>query len=64
MKWNRNNYPVMMRYLANETRERAIEIANLLAKHGYKKEIAVPVAITKAKEEAHLNMARSGQRYL
>ena len=55
MKWNQNNYPIMMRSLNGEIRERAIDIANLLAEHGYKKEIAIPVAITKAKQEMRFN---------
>lgn len=53
-----------MRSLENEIRERAIEIANLLIKYGYKKDVAVPVAITKAKEEVRFNKVHFAHRYL
>jgi uncharacterized protein YdaT len=51
MPWSKNDYPVSMKNLEPEVREKAIEIANaLVTEEKYEDGKAIPIAIDKAKE--------------
>lgn len=52
MKWTKENYPIAMRYLDKEVRNKAIDIANSLVKKEQMDEgMAIPIAINQAKEQ-------------
>ena len=52
MVWTKENYPIAMRYLEEEVRNKAIEIANKLVQEDDMDEgMAIPVAINQAKED-------------
>lgn len=58
MPWNKTDYPVSMKNLDPEVRDKAIEIANaLVTEEHYDDGKAIPIAIDKAKEyvENHKN---------
>jgi Cation transporting ATPase, C-terminus len=48
--WDSERYPVAMRHLGPEVREKAIEIANALLEEGDMEGKAIRIAIAKAKE--------------
>lgn len=51
MPWTKNDYPVSMKNLDPDVRNKAIEIANaLLTEEHYEEGKAIPIAIDKAKE--------------
>jgi uncharacterized protein YdaT len=51
MPWTKNDYPVSMKNLDPDVREKAIEIANaLITEEHYEDGKAIPIAIDKAKE--------------
>jgi uncharacterized protein YdaT len=51
MPWTKNDYPVSMKNLDPNVREKAIEIANaLITEEHYEDGKAIPIAIDKAKE--------------
>jgi uncharacterized protein YdaT len=51
MPWTKNDYPVSMKNLDTDVREKAIEIANaLVTEEHYEDGKAIPIAIDKAKE--------------
>lgn len=52
MPWNSAYYPVAMRHLPPEVREKAIAIANALLDEGTEEGKAIRIAIAKAKEWA------------
>ncbi len=53
MTYSKNNYPNSMKNLAEEIREKAIEIANTLIKEEKMEEsTAIPIAISRAKDWA------------
>lgn len=52
MPWDLLRYPVSMRNLSPEIREKAIEIANALLAEGMEEGRAIRIAIAKAKEWA------------
>lgn len=52
MIWTKKNYPIAMKYLDVEVRNKAIEIANkLVYEEDMDEGMAIPVAINQAKEE-------------
>ena len=52
MPWIELNYPVSMRHLPLQTRNKAVEIANALLAEGMDEGRAIRIAIAKAKEWA------------
>lgn len=53
MPWNKNNYPDSLKNLNQETRNKAIEIANaLIEKENMEEGRAIAIATSKAKEWA------------
>ena len=52
MPWNESYYPASMKYLPDEVREKAIEIANALLRAGRPEGHAIRIAIAKAEEWA------------
>ena len=51
MPWSKHDYPVSMKNLEPEVRDKAIEIANaLVTEEHYADGKAIPIAIDKAKE--------------
>ena len=52
MPWTQNDYPDSMKNLGEETRKKAIEIANSLLEEGYNEGRAIPIAISQAEKWA------------
>lgn len=52
MPWTKKDYPVSMKNLMAETREKAIEIANTLLEKGYEEGRAIAIATSTAEEWA------------
>ena len=52
MPWNESYYPRSMEHLPPLVRGKAIEIANALLEEGHEEEMAIRIAIAKAKEWA------------
>jgi uncharacterized protein YdaT len=52
MPWTSDHFPVAMRSLAPETRDKAIDIANALLREGHDEGFAIRVAIARAHEWA------------
>ncbi|MFN8419889.1 MAG: DUF2188 domain-containing protein [Anaerolineae bacterium] len=52
MPWTANDYPVSMKNLTAEVREKAVEIANALLKDGYEEGRAISIATAQAEEWA------------
>lgn len=51
MTWTKTDYPLAMKNLNEEVREKAIEIANaLVEKENMNEGMSIPIAISKAKE--------------
>lgn len=49
MPWNEKDYPLSMKNLDKDVRNKAIEIANALIDEGYDEGRAIPIAIDQAK---------------
>jgi len=52
MPWSADHYPVSMKNLTAEVRNKAIEIANALLKEDYEEGRAIAIATAKAEEWA------------
>lgn len=52
MPWTTSDYPVSMKNLDSDVRDKAIEIANALLHEGYDEGRAIPIAISAAKKWA------------
>ncbi len=52
MPWTQYNYPSSMRYLNDDVRDKAIEIANALLDKRYDEGMAIRIAIAQAKRSA------------
>jgi hypothetical protein len=52
MPWTTTNYPMSMKNLDTDVREKAVEIANALLNEGYEDGRAIPIAIATAKKWA------------
>ena len=50
MLWNRQDYPRTMKSLDEKTRNRAIEIANMLVDEAYDEGYAISIAMSQAKQ--------------
>jgi uncharacterized protein YdaT len=50
MIWTLQDYPSSMKNLNEETRKKAIDIANSMVDEGYAESRAIPIAIEQAKE--------------
>jgi uncharacterized protein YdaT len=61
MPWDRQNFPVAMRNLEPEVRDKAIEIANALLRGGCEEGGAIRIAIARARERMHLDNLLSAQ---
>ena len=60
MPWTIDNYPVAMRGMPEEVREKAIEIANALLRDGYDEGRSIRIAIAKAWEWAGRHVHDAG----
>lgn len=52
MPWSQKDYPVSMKNLTADVRNKAIEIANALLEDGYEEGKAIAIATAKAEEWA------------
>ena len=52
MPFDRRDYPVSMKNLDKEVRDKAIDIANAMLEEGYEEDSAIPIAISQAKDWA------------
>lgn len=52
MPFDRRDYPVSMKNLDKEVRDKAIDIANAMLEEGYDEDSAIPIAISQAKDWA------------
>lgn len=52
MPWSDNDYPISLKNLTPEVRDKAIEIANALLEEGYEEGRAIAIATAKAEEWA------------
>jgi len=52
MPWNESYYPASMKYLPDDVREKAIEIANALLRSGRPEGQAIRIGIARAKQWA------------
>lgn len=52
MPWSSENYPVSMKNLTPEVRDKAIDIANALLEEGYDEGRAIAIATAQAEEWA------------
>lgn len=52
MPWTTKDYPVSMKNLTAEVREKAVEIANALLKDGYEEGRAIAIATAQAEDWA------------
>lgn len=52
MPWSEQHYPVSMKHLTEEVRQKAIEIANALLEENYDEGRAIAVATAKAEQWA------------
>lgn len=52
MPFDRRDYPVSMKNLDKEVRDKAIDIANAMIEEGYDDDNAIPIAISQAKDWA------------
>ena len=52
MPFDRRYYPVSMKNLDKEVRDKAIDIANAMLEEGYDEDSAIPIAISQAKDWA------------
>jgi len=50
MPWTITNYPVSMKNLDTDVRDKAVDIANALLNEGYEEGRAIPIAIASAKK--------------
>jgi uncharacterized protein YdaT len=60
MPWTTDRYPVSMRRLPPQVRDKAIDIANALLDEGMEEGMAIRIAIAKAKSWAAHRGDRSG----
>lgn len=58
MPWTQYDYPVSMRHLSPDVREKAVEIANALLAKGYDEGMAIRIAIAQSKRWAGASPVR------
>ncbi len=61
MAWTCNKYPIAMKNLDSQTREKAIEIANALLDEHYEKDSAARIAVAQAKKWIECDHTHSRQ---
>lgn len=52
MPWTKDDYPVSLKNLSPEVREKAVEIANALLEDGFEERRAIAIATAQAEEWA------------
>ena len=62
MPWNQQNYPQSINSLEEQTRNRAIEIVNMLVDEAYDEGYAISIAMSQAKQWVKTNMTDNNNR--